>query len=170
MEVEMAELTELEEKVAEVWGLAQAAQKATEKVAKLFEEEGEANTVALLEQMGSEAASTDRRCEEVASSREGKKTAIAEKARETKQEAVEMMQTYLGEDADALDGLEFLIMAEAGELGHVEIVGEYAQVEGDSDVQRLVEEVLPVQERHFADIRKAALAKARSEASEEASS
>ena len=29
-----------------------------------------------------------------------------------------MMKTYLGEDADALDGFEFLTMAEAGEVGH----------------------------------------------------
>ena len=35
-----------------------------------------------------------------------------------------MMQTYLGEDADALDGFEFLTMAEAGEVGHWAIVGE----------------------------------------------
>ena len=34
-----------------------------------------------------------------------------------------MMRTYLGEDADALDGFEFLIMAEAAELGHWQIVG-----------------------------------------------
>ena len=33
-----------------------------------------------------------------------------------------MMDTYLGDDADGLDGLEFMTMAEAGELGHVAIV------------------------------------------------
>jgi hypothetical protein len=70
----MAEPTQLESKLAEVIGLAQASQDTTRK------------------------------------------------ARETKAEATEMMQTYLGDDADALDGLEFMIMAEAGELGHVEIV------------------------------------------------
>ena len=164
----MAELTELEEKVAEVWGLAQASQKAADKVAKLFEEEedGEQYTT-LLERMKAEAKQTDERCEQVASSREGKKTAISDKARETKQEAEEMMQTYLGgEDVEALDGLEFLIMSEAGELGHVEIVREFATAQGDQEIVGLVEEVLPIQERHFADIRKAALAKAQSEARE----
>ena len=29
-----------------------------------------------------------------------------------------MARTYLGDDADALDGFEFLTMAEAGEVGH----------------------------------------------------
>ena len=31
-----------------------------------------------------------------------------------------MMRTYLGADADGLDGFEFLTMAEAGEVGHWE--------------------------------------------------
>ena len=34
-----------------------------------------------------------------------------------------MMRTYLGEDSDELDGFEFLIMAEAGEVGHWAILG-----------------------------------------------
>lgn len=29
-----------------------------------------------------------------------------------------MMSTYLGDDSDGLDGLEFMTMAEAGEVGH----------------------------------------------------
>ena len=58
---------------------------------------------------------------------DGKKTAILEKAREVKQEATEMMQTYLGDDADVLDGFEFLTMAEAGEVGHWAIVEVLAQ-------------------------------------------
>ena len=60
----------------------------------------------------------EERTTALAENLEGKKTAILEKARETKQEATEMMSTYLGNDADALDGFEFLTMAEAGEVGH----------------------------------------------------
>ena len=47
-------------------------------------------------------------------------------ARETKSEATEMMKTYLGEEEEALDGFEFLAMAEAGELSHWEIVEKIA--------------------------------------------
>jgi hypothetical protein len=32
-----------------------------------------------------------------------------------------MMQTYLGEDPDTLDGLEFLCLAEGGEATHYEV-------------------------------------------------
>src|SRR4051812_6385456 len=116
----MAELTELDEKVAEVYGLAQAAQNATEKVSKLVDDD---QIVTVLERMHEEAAETEQRCEQLAGELDGKKTAIQDKARETKQEAEQMMKDYLGDDADGLDGLEFLIMAEAGGPGHVEIVG-----------------------------------------------
>ena len=73
--------------------------------------------------MHREAAETEERTTKVAEHLDGKKTAILEKARETKQEATEMMSTYLGSDADGLDGLEFMTMAEAGEVGHWQILG-----------------------------------------------
>jgi hypothetical protein len=157
----MAELTELEEKLAEVYGLAQAAQEATSKVATLVDDE---EIASLLGRMKDEAAETEERCEQVAGELDGKKTAIQEKARETKQEAEQMMQDYLGDDADGLDGLEFLIMAEAGELGHVEIVGAMNEVTGEPKVQELFEWAKPIQQRHFEDTRQAALQLARQEA------
>ena len=74
------------------------------------------------------------------------------------------MQDYLGDDADGLDGLEFLIMAEAGELGHVEIVGAMNEVTREPKVQELFEWAQPIQQRHFEDARHAALQLARQEA------
>jgi hypothetical protein len=164
----MAELTVLDEKLAEVLGLAQAAQDATEKVIGLVEDEQVKST---LEQMNQEAAETEERATQVADGLEGKKTALLEKARETKSEAVEMMRTYLGDDADGLDGLEFLVMAEAGELGHVEIaqtLSQRAQAEGVTEVRELLDWAQPIQERHFAQTREAALALAQQEDPDEA--
>ena len=146
----MAELTALESKIGEVLGLAMAAQDATAKVGKLVEEEGERDDLrAALQRMAKEAKETEERTTELVSELEGKKTAILEKARETKQEAVEMMRTYLGDDADALDGFEFLTMAEAGEVGHWQVVGtmnERARLPG---LQELVRWAEPIQQRHF---------------------
>jgi hypothetical protein len=59
------------------------------------------------------------------------------------------MQTYLGSDADGLDGFEFLTMAEAGEVGHWEIVGVMGQRAGNTELQELVKWVTPIQQRHF---------------------
>ncbi|MDX6448735.1 MAG: hypothetical protein QOH02_20 [Gaiellaceae bacterium] len=146
----MADLTALESKIGEVLGLAMAAQGATEKVGKLVEEEGGHDDLrATLERMHEEARETEDRTTELAGNLDGKKTAILEKARETKQEATEMMSTYLGDDADALDGFEFLTMAEAGEVGHWSIVGkmnERAKVEG---LEELVGWATPIQHKHF---------------------
>jgi hypothetical protein len=146
----VAELTTLEEKLAEVTGLAQAAQGATEKVEGMIEDDGIAST---LQEMREEAAETERRCTDVADAREGKKTAILEKAQETKSEATEMMQTYLGEDSDGLDGFEFLTMAEAGEVGHWAVLGKLNEAAGEEEIRELVEWALPIQERHFSDVK-----------------
>ena len=146
----MAELTNLESKLAEVIGLAMAAQGATEKVGRLVDDEGGHDDLrATLERMHEEARETEERTTELASSVEGKKTAILDKARETKQEATEMMSTYLGDDADALDGFEFLTMAEAGEVGHWSIVGKLNERARLAGLQELVDWVTPIQQRHF---------------------
>jgi hypothetical protein len=142
----MAELTNLETKVAEVIGLAQAAQGATEKVEKLVEND---EVKQQLQRMRDEAVETEERTARVVEGFDGKKTAILDKARETKQEATEMMQIYLGSDADGLDGFEFLTMAEAGEVGHWEVLGTMNQRAGNPELQEVVEWAVPIQRRHF---------------------
>jgi hypothetical protein len=101
--------------------------------------------------MHAEAAETEERCTQVAESLDGKKTAILEKARETKSEATEMMKTYLEGEDDPLDGFEFLTMAEAGEVGHLMIVKKMNEQAGIQEVTELVEWALPIQERHLKD-------------------
>ena len=116
----MAELTPLDEKLGEVLGLAQAAQDATKQVGGM--EDAEDVRASSWSACAREAAETERRTDGLVDGLDGKKTAIREKARETKSEAVDMMKTYLAGEDEALDGFEFLSMAEAGELCHWEIV------------------------------------------------
>ena len=151
----MAELRPLDEKLAEVLGLAQAAKDVTRKIEGLVEE-GERKQ--LLQRMREEAEETARRCEDSLDAFEGRKTAILEKARETRKEATEMMRTYLGDGAEPLDGFEFLIMAEAGELGHWEVLRTLNEKAREEAIAKLTEFVIPIQERHFADVRETALA------------
>jgi hypothetical protein len=145
----MADLTNLETKLAEVLGLAQAAQGSTEKVKGMFD--SDSPLTEKLKQMHDEAAQTEERCTQVAESLDGKKTAILEKARETKSEATEMMNTYLEGEDDPLDGFEFLTMAEAGEVGHLMIVKKMNEQARIKEVTELVEWALPIQERHLKD-------------------
>jgi hypothetical protein len=150
----MAELTTLEEKLAEVLGLAMAAQDATEKVEGLVEDD---DIVDALRRMRQEASETEHRCIDLAEQRDGKKTAILEKAGETKSEAKDMMSTYLGNDADGLDGFEFMTMAEAGEVGHWAVLGKLNERAGERGIAELVDWALPIQERHFEDAKSCAL-------------
>jgi hypothetical protein len=147
----MAELTNLESKLAEVLGLAGAAKGAAETVKGMLDDD-EQDLAAELEQMKDEASETERRCTEVAGQFDGKKTAIVEESRETKQEATEMMKIYLEGESDALDGFEFLTMAEAGEVGHWAILNKLNERAGIASVNELTGWALPIQERHLSRV------------------
>jgi hypothetical protein len=159
----MAELTPLDEKLSEVLGLAQAAQVATKHVTTM---EGADAFAQELGRMHEEAAETEQRTDALVDTLEGRKTAIREKARETKGEATDMMKTYLEGEEEALDGFEFLAMAEAGELCHWEIVETMSDTLGDQRVNDLGRWAVEVQRKHVEAVRRAALSLAAEEARE----
>ena len=163
----VAELTNLEAKLSEVIGLAMAAQGATDKVKKLPELENELEQK--LTRMHEEAKQTEERATQVASSFEGKKTAILDEARDVKQKATEMMQDYLDRASDALDGFEFLTMAEAGEVGHWEILRTLNERARNHELQELVDWAIPIQQRHLDEVRQGSLQLAASEDPNESS-
>ena len=147
----MAELTNLETKLGEVIGLAMAAQVATKKISKLAEKEGHDDLVQTLKTMADEAQQAERRGTALAGQFKGKKSAILEEARTVKGKASDMMSTYLDEDSDALDGFEFLTMAEASEVGHWSVLGKMNQKARNAGIKELVAAQLPIQKRHLRD-------------------
>jgi hypothetical protein len=151
----MADLTTLEEKLAEVTGLAAAAQDVTKKVEGMLDDDSD--LLAAVRKMGEESAETERRCTALAGEREGKKTAILDKAQETKSEAKQFMDIYLDEESDELDGFEFLTMTEAGEAGHWAILGKVNENAGEDAIRELVEWALPIQEGHLDQVREGSL-------------
>jgi hypothetical protein len=159
----MADLTPLDEKLAEVLGLAQAAQAAVDTVAGM---EGAESFGGALAEMKAQAEETERRTDALVDTLDGRKTAIRDMARETKSEATEMMKTYLAGEEEALDGFEFLSMAEAGELCHWEIVQTIAELAGEHEAQSLAAWAVPVQREHVETVRKASLKLAAAEARE----
>jgi hypothetical protein len=153
----MAELTNLESKLGEVVGLAMAAQAATKKVSTLARKEKNTGLVEMLTKMNGEAKEAEQRGRAAAETFEGKKSAILKEAREVKQKGAEMMSTYLDGESDALDGLEFLTMAEAGEVGHWEILARFNKRARHSEIKELVSWGLPIQKRHLSDVRASSL-------------
>lgn len=142
----MAKLTTLDEKLAEVIGLAMAAQGATTKVKGMVRDRALAKQ---LEQMGKEAAEAEKRATAVAGGMPGKKGAILKEARSVKKKANEMMKDYLERGSDGLDGFEFLTMAEAGEVGHWTVLGELNKKAGNREIRELVRWQLPIQKQHL---------------------
>jgi hypothetical protein len=122
----MATLTKLESKLAEVLGLAMAAQDAAREVRGMLGPEHVA-LAKKLEQARKDARETQDRCTGLASSFKG------------------------GED-DPLDGFEFLTMAEAGEVGHWAIVTKLNEKKGNAELRKLTDWALPIQQRHLQEV------------------
>jgi hypothetical protein len=141
----MPELTTLDEKLAEVIGLAMAAQGATTKVEGMVKDRDLGKQ---LKQMGKEAEEAEKRGTEVAAGL-GKKGAILKEARAVKKKANEMMKDYLERGSDGLDGFEFLTMAEAGEVGHWTVLGELNKKAKNKEIRELVRWQLPIQKQHL---------------------
>ena len=153
----MPELTNLETKLGEVIGLAMAAQAATKRVATLARADKRAGLVAQLNKMHGEAKEAEVRGKSIADTFDGKKTAILKEAREVKQKGAEMLSTYLDDESDSLDGLEFMTMAEAGEVGHWEILARFNKRARHAGIKELTSWGLPIQKRHLADVRASSL-------------
>ena len=145
----MAELTNLETKLGEVIGLAMAAQAATERVEKLTDDR---QLKKQLQTMRKEAAQAEKDGTKVAGSFNGKKAKILSEARTVKKKGAEMMKTYLDRSADELDGFEFLTMAEAGEVGHWQVLDQLNKKARHPGVGELVDVQLAIQKRHLRDV------------------
>ena len=74
---------------------------------------------------------------------------IRQHASETSQKASQMMQTYLGEDPDTLDALEFLCLAEGGEVTHYEVLDELAKKVKDKKFASEVKSIMREEKRHL---------------------
>ena len=74
---------------------------------------------------------------------------IRQHAGETSQKASQMMQTYLGEDPDTLDALEFLCLAEGGEVTHYEVLNEMAKELKEKKLATEVRSILKEEKEHL---------------------
>jgi hypothetical protein len=120
----------LEQKIGEAIGLEMAAQKAVEELSSkgLLDNGGMKSK---LERMKKEANNHQTKLEGLVkklsqSTKGGAGTLnsdnIQGSATETEQKASQIMQTYLGNEPDSSEAIEFLCLAEAGEVTHYEVL------------------------------------------------
>ncbi|CAN5394377.1 hypothetical protein BH18THE2_BH18THE2_32090 [soil metagenome] len=149
----MANKQKLEQRLGEVLGLEMAAQKAVEELSSkgLLDEGG---IKSQLQGMKQEANNHQTKIEQLVqdlSKSEGLDSeSIQEAAEETEQKASEMMQTYLGEDPDTSEALDFLGLAEGGEVIHYEGLNAMAQ-KGLKDPQAAatIQSILEEENKHL---------------------
>jgi len=157
----MAELTNLETKLGEVIGLAMAAQASIDRISKLAD--GEKELLAQMKTMRAEAADAEKGGTALAGTFDGKKNKILTEARTVKKKGGEMLKTYLDRDSDILDGMEFMTMAEAGEVGHWSVLAQMNKKARHVGIRALVSRQLPIQKRHLRDVAAASVALAAKE-------
>ena len=74
---------------------------------------------------------------------------IHESANETEQKASQMMQIYLGDQPDASEAIEFLCLAEGGEVTHYEVLSALGRKVKDKKFSAKVKSILAEEKRHL---------------------
>jgi hypothetical protein len=143
---------EIEKKIGEALGLEMAAQKAVEELSSkgLLDKGGMKDK---LEKMKKQANNHQTDLEELIQNlleSQGLQSAnIREVASETEQKASEMMKTYLGEDPDSSEAVEFLCLAEGGEVTHYEILSAMTKLIKDRKFSTKVKAILEEEKKHL---------------------
>lgn len=148
----MADQEMIQEKIGEALGLEMAAQKAVEQLDSrgLLKPE----QMKKLSKMKSEANKQEKEMEDLVKELEESDgfddDTIEEKAEETAEKASKIMETYLGEDPDTQEALEFLCLAEGGEVAHYEVLASVAKDVKNKKFGTQVRAILKEEKRHLA--------------------
>ncbi|HJT49777.1 MAG TPA: hypothetical protein VJ729_16475 [Nitrososphaeraceae archaeon] len=142
----------LQEKIGEALGLEMAAQKAVEELGSkgLLDEGGMKDK---LEKMRKQANNHQTDLEELiqnlSESQGLDSSSIQEVANETAQKASQMMNTYLGDSPDSSEAIEFLCLAEGGEVTHYEVLSAMTKLVKDRKFSAKVKAILEEEKKHL---------------------
>jgi ferritin-like metal-binding protein YciE len=148
----MAEKEMIEEKIGEALGLEKAAQKAVEELDSrgLLESEHMKKLSKMKEEAGNQEEQMQELVQELTESDGLDASTIEEKSDETAEKASKIMETYLGEDPDTQEALEFLCLAEGGEVTHYEVLASVAKDVKNKKFGTKVRTILQEEKRHLA--------------------
>ena len=144
-------IEKFEQKLGECLGLEMAAQKAVQELSSmgLLDKRG---ILSKLKNMQKEAGNHQSKLEQLVQKLSGSldSATIQEAAQETEQKASEMMKTYLGEDPDSSEAIEFLCLAESGEVTHYEVLSTLATKKvKNKQFSNTVNSILREEKRHL---------------------
>jgi hypothetical protein len=144
----------LEKKLGEVLGLERAAQKAVEEInsMKLLDSGSKKQALSIKEEAGSHEEKINQLIADISKENEDLKIdqdTIEETAKETEKKAVKMMKTYLGEEPDESEAIEFLALAEGGEVVHYEVLNAISKNFKVKELSNTVNSILKEEQKHL---------------------
>jgi len=125
----MADKEMIQEKIGEALGLEKAAQKAVEELHSrgLLEPEHMKKLTKMKEQAAKQEEEMEVLIQDLTHTDGFDSSTIEEKAVETADKVSKIMVTYLGDEPDTQEALEFLCLAEGGEVAHYEVLASVAK-------------------------------------------
>ncbi|MDQ3961391.1 MAG: hypothetical protein M3230_02805 [Thermoproteota archaeon] len=148
----MSNKENLEQKIGEAIGLEKAAQAAVEELSAkgLLDKGGIKDKLQSMKKQASSHQSNLEGFVQVLSESEGLSSMnIQEAAQETEQKAAEIMKIYLGENPDSSEAIEFLCLAEGGEVTHYEVLNALTKGVKNKKFGAKVKAILAEEKRHL---------------------
>jgi rubrerythrin len=149
--ISMADQEMIQEKIGEALGFEMAAQKAVEELDSrgLLEAEHLKKLSKMKQEAGKQEEEMQSLVEDLVESEGFEKETIEDKAEETAEKASKIMETYLGEKPDTQEALEFLCLAEGGEVTHYEVLASVAKDVKNKKFGTQVRAILKEEKRHL---------------------
>ena len=146
----MSDKETLEETIGECLGLERSAQKAVDELDSkgLLKPQAKKRIMGMQKDANGHEQKLQKLVEKVIESEKLDSQSIEEHARETVEKTSEIMKTYLGEDPDELDAMEFLSLAEGGEMAHYEVLLKLAGGVKDKKFATGVRAILQEEKKH----------------------
>jgi len=147
----MVEKKMIEEKIGEAIGLEKAAQKSVEELISkgLIKAEHEKKLNSMKNEANQQQIEMEELIEEIAENEGFDVNNINSVSEETSQKASKIMETYLGEDPDTQEALEFLCLAEGAEVTHYEVLSSVAKKVKSRKFGTIVRKILKEEHNHL---------------------
>lgn len=142
---------QLEKKIGECMGLERAAQKAIQELESRGLLDDPPSLKKKVDEIREEAGNHEQKLRQLIekSGKQLDSQSIEQSASEAEKKATEMMKAYLGENPDTLEALEFLGMAEGGEVVHYELLSKMAAQVKDKRFATGVRSILKEEKMHL---------------------
>jgi ferritin-like metal-binding protein YciE len=141
----------IEQKIGEAIGLEKAGQKAVEELKSkgLLKAEHEKKLRPMQEEANTQQKEMEDLIEEIAENEGFDVENINSVSEETAQKASKIMEIYLGEEPDTQEALEFLCLAEGGEVTHYEVLVSVAKQVKSRKFGTQVRNILKEEQNHL---------------------